>query len=116
LGVVGRLRVEAGEELEGGGKIAGGERVVGLLDEGGLRCGLGVGVREVLRRDVGGENGAQESRDEREALEAGGARLGCRDWRGRSFRGEEWIKVEGPGVGRVRLRGEYSRRVGARRA
>jgi len=81
LGIVGRLRVEAGEQLERGGKIAAGEGLVGLLGEGGLgrRCGVGMG--EVLRGEVGGEGSAEDC-DEREALESDRAGLRCKDWRG----------------------------------
>lgn len=46
---MGSLGVEAGEDLEGGGEIPGGERVVGLLDQGGGWRGLDVWVGEVLR-------------------------------------------------------------------
>ena len=61
LGVVGGLGVEVGEDLECGGQVSGGERVVGLLDEGGAGCGLRVGVGEVLR---GEREGEQRKRDE----------------------------------------------------
>jgi hypothetical protein len=49
FGVVGGLGVEVGEDLECGGKIAGGERVVGLLDLGSVRSRFAGGMREVLR-------------------------------------------------------------------
>ena len=48
LRVTGGEGVEVGEDLEGGGEVAGGEGVVGLLDQGGRGGGLGVGVVEVL--------------------------------------------------------------------
>ena len=60
LGVVGELGVEAGENLKRGGKVAGGQRVVGLLDERGLRRGFAVGVGEVLRGECGCEKQSGE--------------------------------------------------------
>jgi hypothetical protein len=84
LWIVRGLGVEVGEDPEGGGKVAGGKGVVGLLDESGLRRRLSVGVGEVLRGQVGGEDGAEDCGDAREGVGAG---LRCEDWRGESFGG-----------------------------
>jgi hypothetical protein len=62
LGVVGGLGVEAGEDFECGGKVAGGQRVVGLLDERGLGRGFAVGVGEVLRGEICGEENSGEKK------------------------------------------------------
>ena len=55
LWVVGELSAETVEDFERGGEVAGCQRVVGLLDEGGLRSGFAIGVREVLRGERGSE-------------------------------------------------------------
>jgi hypothetical protein len=64
LGIVGGLGVEGGEEAEGGGEVGGGEGVVGLLDEGSGGGGFGLGLREVLCEEHGGEGGRQEQGEE----------------------------------------------------
>ena len=71
LGVVGDLGVEAGEDFERGGKVAGGQRVVGLLDERSLGRGFAVGVGEVLR----GERGCDEESGEEEYCRAANPRI-----------------------------------------
>jgi hypothetical protein len=81
LRVIGRLGVEVGENFESGGEVAGGERVIRLLDESSLRRGRGIGMGEVLSGEAVDEGGA-EGCDERETMEAG---LRCVDWRGRSL-------------------------------
>jgi hypothetical protein len=63
------LGVEAGEDLEGGGEVTGGEGVVGLLDGSGERGGLGVRVGEILRRESGG---ADEGEGDGEEKSCGG--------------------------------------------
>ena len=60
LGVVGSLGVEAGEDFKCGGEVAGGQRGVGLLDEGGLRSGFAAGVGEVLRGERAGDDESGE--------------------------------------------------------
>ena len=55
LRVVGDLGVQGGENLERCGQVSGREGVVGLLDEGGLGSGPGVGMGEVLCGQVEGK-------------------------------------------------------------
>ena len=71
LGVVGGLGVEASEDFEGGGEVAGGQRVVGLLDERGFGRGFAVGVGEVLC----GERGCGEQSGEKEYGRAANPRV-----------------------------------------